>query len=453
MKSRVAIQRRSVIEIGCLSMLGLNTSHLLAQGSDRNRSDEQIEPKATATRCILIWLDGGPSHLETFDPKPDASADVRGPLSAIPSNVPGIHLSECFQQLASRMDRFSIIRSMTSPLGEHNLGTHYLLTGYHPSPVLDYPSFCSILSWYRSRSTDASVRPTEFPVQVAIPDLQVGGTKFRSEGFLPAEVRPFSVFGDPAAPDFSVRNLTTSGLGIDRIERRRQFVEQIASLAESPAADSLQSARPELSLAFQMASSEAVRKAFDLSSEPEKTRNRYGSRTIGQSCLLARRLIENGVPFVTVNYRGWDTHANLYTQLKEGFTGARDPVGLIPNLDMALAALTDDLTASGLLDETLVLVMGEFGRTPKINAAAGRDHWPRVFSVALAGGGVQGGRVIGASDRTGELPADRPVRPEDLTASIFSLMGINPANELSTSDGRPIRLAAATAEPIQELWQ
>mgnify|MGYP001811722393 CR=1 FL=1 len=178
---------------------------------------------------------------------------------------------------------------------------------------------------------------------------------------------------------------------------------------------------------------------------------RASNKTVGQSCLLARRLIENGVKFVTVNHRGWDTHENLYTRLKEGYTGAKVGVGLIPSLDLALAALVQDLDERGMLDETLVVVMGEFGRTPKLNTAGGRDHWPRVFSVALAGGGIPGGQVIGCSDPVGESPAERPVTPSELAATIYTLLGISPDVELSTSDGRPGRVAPDGALALREL--
>ena len=190
--------------------------------------------------------------------------------------------------------------------------------------------------------------------------------------------------------------------------------------------------------------------AFDLTKESPKIRTRYGPRTIGQSTLLARRLVEAGVPFVTVNYPGWDTHADAYTRLKEGYTGAKEPVGLIPSLDLALSALLDDLTDRGRLEETLVVVMGEFGRTPKVSTAGGRDHWPRVFCVLLAGGGVSGGQVIGSSDATGESPKDRPVTPADLAATIYTLLGIDPLSTLTTSDGRPVQISR-DGKPLPEV--
>jgi len=198
---------------------------------------------------------------------------------------------------------------------------------------------------------------------------------------------------------------------------------------------------PEFEQAYRLITSKDAKQAFDLSKELAATRQRYGRRTIGQSCLLARRLVERGVPFVTVNNKGWDTHTNAYTRLKEGYTGARVPVGLIPSLDFALSALIDDLHSRRLLDQTLIVVMGEFGRTPKLNTRGGRDHWPRVFSVAMAGGGIRAGQVIGSSDSVGEGPKDNPITPSDLASTIYTLLGIDPKKHLSTPDGRPVTIS------------
>jgi hypothetical protein len=410
---------------------------------------------------VLIWLDGGPSHLETLDPKPQASREVRGPLESIQTSVPGITLSECLPGIAARLSQFAVIRSMTSPLGEHNFGTHYLLTGYRPTPVLQYPAFTSAAAFVRNTRS-------ALPSQIAVPDFRVGGGRFTGNGFLDSAFAPFAVGSDPAQPGFSVRNLVPpTGLDSIRLDRRRQFLNQFDQfrrkldqarqndfgvLLESsvaPERDSRSSGA--LEQAWNLTSSSEFRAAFDLEQELPELRNRYGRRTVGQSCLLARRLIESGIPFVTVNHRGWDTHADLVTRLKDGFTGARTPVGLVPSLDQAVSALTDDLAERGLLDETLIVIMGEFGRTPKLNTQGGRDHWPRVFSVALAGGGVTGGQVIGSSGRNGESPADLPVTPADLTATIYSRLGISPAQTIQTPDGRSVRLAPAGAAPVTSI--
>ena len=435
------MSRRGVLRLGQLSGLGIGLSQLspLKAQSELGSATRHGQAK----NCILIWLDGGPSHLETFDLKPNAPAEVRGPLDAISTSVAGISIGECLPQLAQRMADVAVIRSMTSPLGEHNLGTHYLLTGYRPTPVLDYPSFHSVASF--QRRNEESV----LPKNVAIPEFRVGGAKYGGHGFLPSEFGPFSLGADPAKPDFSVKDLKlANGLTLDRMARRRQFSEQLAKWNDNRAGR----INPMLDRAFQMVTTSEARSAFQLDEESPSTRQRYGSKSVGQSCLLARRLVERGVPFVTVNQRGWDTHENLYTRLKEGYTGAKVGVGLIPSLDLAVSALIDDLKQSGLLNETLIVIMGEFGRTPKINTRGGRDHWPRAFSVALAGGGVKGGQVIGASDAVGESPAERPVTPADLVATIYTLLGLNPSSELQTDTGRPVKLAADDATLIEELF-
>ena len=454
------IRRRDVLTIGSLTAFGIS----LWPGIDaptlagESKSSRRWQNRPPAKRCVLIWLDGGPSHLETLDPKPDASREVRGPLESIQTSVPGISLTECLPGVAERLSRFAIIRSMTSPLGEHNFGTHYLMTGYRPTPVLEYPSFNCAAAFVRNTKS-------ALPSQIAVPDFRVGGGRFSGNGFLDAGVAPFSVGSDPAKSGFAVKNLAPpAGLDSVRLDRRRQFLNQFDDFRQqadaaavgrgsedSAGAGRAASSTGSLEQAWELTSSPQFRAAFDLEQERTEIRNRYGRRTVGQSCLLTRRLLESGVPFVTVNHRGWDTHADLYTRLKEGFTGAKTPVGLIPTLDQAVSALTDDLADRGLLDETLIVIMGEFGRTPKLNTQGGRDHWPRVFSVALAGGGIAGGQVIGASDRNGESPAEHPVTPGDLTATIYSRLGIDPGRIIHTSDGRPVRLAPEGARPVMAL--
>jgi arylsulfatase A-like enzyme len=295
--------------------------------------------------------------------------------------------------------------------------------------VLDYPSYGSVV---------ASVRGGEhiLPPNVAIPEFR----ETAGSGFLGAAYRPFATGGDPAKPNFQVRDLDFyPGVNAGRIERRREFLTQLERFQQTvdgsnPPTD------PEFEQAYRLISSPDAKQAFDLSQESADVRARYGPRTIGQSCLLARRLVERGVPFVSVLNTGWDTHANVVLQLKEGYAGAKIGVGLVPTLDLALSALVQDLDQRGLLDETLVIAMGEFGRTPKLNTAGGRDHWPRVFSVVMAGGGVRGGQVIGASDAVGESPRERPVSPADLARTIYTLLGVDPDSELHTGDGRPVQI-------------
>jgi hypothetical protein len=433
------VSRRDIIRIGGLSALGLGLGDYFRL---RHASAAEASRVAKAKSCILVWLDGGPSHLETFDPKPDAPKEVRGPLENIATNVEGIRVSECLEQTAGVMDKLAIIRSMTSPLGEHNFGTHYLMTGYKPSPALKYPTFGATLAHVREQSG-------VLPPHIAVPDFS---GNVSGNGFLPSATRPFSVGGNPERPDFKVRDLDFyRGLDLTRLDRRRKIVNAFDEFSRAKDASASLKSDPDLEQAYNLIASPSAKDAFKLSDEPESVRNRYGrsgGNSIGQSCLLARRLVERGVPFVTVNSGGWDTHQNII-QLKRRYPTDRN--AHLPSLDRALSALIQDLSERGMLDETLVVVMGEFGRTPKINAAGGRDHWPNVFSVALAGGGVAGGQVIGSSDSLGELPDDNPVTPSDLAATIFSLLGIDPAHELHTSDGRPIRVAPDGAKIISEL--
>lgn len=383
--------------------------------------------------CILIWLDGGPSHLETFDPKPDAPLEVRGPLGVIATRIGGIVVSELMPRTAGWLHKVALVRSVTSGFGEHDLGTHAMMSGYAPTPALEYPCIGSVVG---------SVRPRRgvLPAHIAIPDFRVGGGKYTGQGFLAADAAPFAIEGDPARPDFQVAGLDFyPGLDGRRLARRREFLSAVDRLsARTPAA----AADPIFDEAYRLITSSKTKEAFDLSKEDPRVRARYGTRTIGQCCLLARRLVERGVPFVTVNFPGWDTHADLATRLRDGYAGAKTPVGLVPLLDEALTALLEDLGGRGMLDRTLVVVMGEFGRTPKLNNVGGRDHWPRVFSLLLAGGGIAGGVVIGRSDERGESPIERAVTPADVAATIYSILGVPLQRELTTNDGRTVRVNA-----------
>ena len=400
--------------------------------------------KRRAKSCILIWLDGGPSHLESFDPKPDAPEEVRGPLKTIGTNIAGVRIGECLPRTASMMDQLAVVRSMTSPLGEHNFGTHYLMTGYKPTPALEYPTFGATLAEMRSLEAASTLPPN-----IAVPKFSGNHT---GSGFLSSSTRPFSVGGNPDRPDFKVRDLDFyRGLNLARLNRRRQIVNALDRFSRSKDASSDTVSDPDLERAYNLIASPEAKRAFDLSEEPDDVRNRYGrggANGIGQSCLLARRLVERGVPFVTVNSTGWDTHQKI-VNLKERFPNDRN--AHLPSLDHAFSSLVTDLQDRSLLDETLVIVMGEFGRTPKINSNGGRDHWPNVFSVTLAGGGIRGGQIVGNSDPLAEYPKDNPVTPSDLAATIYTLLGIDPSMELHTSDGRPVRVSPDGARVVEEL--
>ena len=433
------VTRRDFVRVGGLSALGLGLGDFFRLQTVALADGTRA---AKATSCILVWLDGGPSHLETMDPKPEAPQEVRGPLETIGTNVPGVRVSEGLDRTSRLMDKLAVVRSVTSPLGEHNFGTHYLMTGYKPSPALEYPTF---------GATVAHVRPRTgvLPPYISVPGFS---RAISGNGYLPTATAPFAVGGDSKRADFRVRDLDFyKGLDLARIDRRRRIVNAFDRFSRAQDASTSSRGDSNLERAYNLIASADAKRAFNLSDEPASLRSRYGQgggNGIGQGCLLARRLVERGVPFVTVNSTGWDTHQNI-VQLKERYPTDRN--AHLPSLDRALSSLIEDLSARGMLDETLVVVMGEFGRTPKINSAGGRDHWPNVFSVAFSGAGVKGGQVIGSSDSLGELPKDNPVTPSDLVTTIFTLLGIDPAQELHTSDGRPVRVAPDGARVIPEL--
>lgn len=425
------VLRRDVLRVGGLSAFGLSLADWF-----RLRAVAATDHDPTASSCILIWLDGGPSHLETFDLKPDAPKEVRGPFQPIPTNVSGIAISEYLERTARVMNKVALIRSMTSTLGEHNFASHYMLTGYKPTSALTYPGLPAVTAHVLGAAT-------ALPTSVAIgrPNAMAG------VGYLDSSSTAFVVQGDPSTPDFRVRDLSPSlVLSPQRFDRRRSFRDQVDRQLRAVAAGSAPDGSggngagtdPSFEQAYRLIASPTARDAFAVEQERDRTRARYGRHQLGQSCLMARRLVEAGAKFVTITDRGWDTHENLYNRLKEGYTGGS--VGKIPKLDHALSALIEDLSDRGLLDSTLVIVMGEFGRTPKLNPRGGRDHWPRAFSVALAGGGIRGGQVVGKSDAHGERPAERPVTPADLVRTIYHALGIDAARELHTNDGRPVQI-------------
>ncbi|QDV44820.1 hypothetical protein Enr13x_46910 [Stieleria neptunia] len=431
------VHRRELLHVGGLSALGIGVSDWLMARQVRAESNatEQIDDSATAQSCILIWLDGGPSHLDLFDLKPDAPAEIRGPFSPIPTNVRGIEVCEQLPQTAAMMDKVALVRSMTSPLGEHNFASHYLLTGYKLNRALTYPSMPAV---QKHLSQSQTAIPTN--IAIAKPNGMIGS------GYLPESTMPFIVQGDPSRPEFRVQDLELPvGMTPDRLTRRRRFrnaVDELTRQTETRLADSARSESAQsdsaFDQAFRLVQSPQARAAFDLQQESQRDRNRYGRHLIGHGCLMARRLVEAGAKFVTVTDRGWDTHEDIYLRLKEGFTGGT--AGKIPKLDQAYSALLNDLSERGLLDSTLVILMGEFGRTPKLNPRGGRDHWPGAFSVALAGGGIVGGQVIGKSDAHGERPAERPISPADLVRTLYHLIGIDGDLELNTADGRPVQV-------------
>ena len=422
------VSRRDVLHAGVLTAFGLSLADLFrlqAAGADAAAGKRPDR----GTSCILIWLDGGPSHIDTFDPKPDAPSEVRSQFGTIPASVPGILLCEHLPLTARVMQDVALIRSFTHELGNHDTGTRFIFTGHRPVPSLDYPSLGSL-------AAHAAGFGAAMPPYVAVPGDAVGGDSGAAgSGYLPRACSAFSAGRESGrVPELD----SPEGVGIERVERRRDMLRRVDAFSrrveEGPATRSRDAFYEQ---AYRLLASPEAKAAFDLSREEPASRERYGGGRLGTGCLLARRLIEGGARFVTVVDTGWDTHQQIFRELPDSrFPGS----GKVPALDRAYSALITDLKERGLLATTLVVLLGEFGRTPKLNALAGRDHWPRAGFVCLAGGGVKGGRVIGATDARGEVPVERPVGPPDLAFTILKLLGIDPGRELVTPAGRPVRI-------------
>jgi hypothetical protein len=422
--------------VGSLSFLGLGLDEWFRL---RARAETKPESAARVKNCILIWLAGGPSHLDTFDPKPGAPADVRGEFKPIATSVPGLSISEVLPNLSRVMNRVTLIRSMTSPEADHDRAAHHLLTGYRPSPALVYPGYGSVVSKAREATRGL------LPPHVAVPDAPL----FASSGYLTPAYDPFSVSSDPNGPNFRVQNLTPPDrLTLERLLRRREMVKALDGFSHDIADTPLTTSRDRFSQrAYSLLTSSSAQAAFRLNDEPTAVRDKYGRTTAGQACLLARRLVEAGVSFVTVNDRGmnqlgWDTHAQNFPTIKNT---------LAPPLDKGVTALIEDLSDRGLFDNTLVVMMGEFGRTPKINPNAGRDHHGRSNSVLIFGAGIPGGLVLGKTDSTGDLPVERPVTPNDLASLLYHKLGIDPETQYETPDGRPLRVVDVYNPPRELL--
>jgi uncharacterized protein (DUF1501 family) len=413
--------RRNFLKIGLSGLLALSLPDLLQLKALASTSVSQKRS------VILLFMNGGPSHLDTFDPKPEAGPEYAGPLKAIPTKVDGVQICEALPRLAQRMDQAVLIRSMRSGENSHERAQHLLQTGYLPLASLEYPSYGAVIAKERG---DQSVLPN----YVAIGGQPEGsGPGFLSQAFAPLEV------GNPAQPNFGLPDGSPpAGLSPERISRRKAFLEALDTYQRDN--DRMQAMDTFYNKAFAIMESREARAAFEMSREPQALREEYGMNPFGQACLLAVRLVEAGVDFVTVTLGGWDTHENNFTQL---------PNRLLPMMDQAMAALFDDLRRRGLFDSTLVVWTGEFGRTPRINnnANPGRDHWGNAWSVLLAGCGIQGGRVIGRTDERGAEVVETPVTPENLAATIYDKVGIDYKKYYETPSGRPIRLAASDPIP------
>lgn len=440
---RDIVARRSFLRAGVLGLGGLGLADLL-----RLRASGAASPRSVKKSVILFWLSGGPGHMETWDPKPDAPSGFRGPLGSVATTLPGVRFGELMPELAKRTDKLAIVRSVNHGTGDHTKANHWMLTGY------EGPAFNAPDNQVQRRPAMGSAvarllgaGETGLPPYVAVPNLR-GGTDnlFHYASYLGGYANPFIVESDPNDPKYAVRNLKLpGGVTLERLEDRRRTLDLLDATRRE--GDSrLRDHDAYRRRAFEMLTGPAVASALDVSAEDPRLRDRYGRHTFGQSALVARRLVEAGTPFVTVNCVPWDHHGTP-PQMKTD-EGAKK---LIPPLDRAIAALVDDLIARGLFDQTLVVAMGEFGRTPRMNKDAGRDHWGNTFSVLFASGSMPMGQIIGRSTSKGEHVADRPIGPQDVAATVYHHLGID-ARSVTFEDktGRPVYLIER-GEPIREL--
>jgi len=416
------ISRRNFLTVGAVAGLGLNLGDFLAirQAQAEQKNYDFVEP--TAQSVIQIFLPGGIAAQESFDPKPYAPIEYRGELKSIPTKVEGVLLSETLPKVAQITDQLTIIRSMTHGEAAHQRGTHNMFTGYRPSPALVYPSMGSMISHeYGPRKN--------LPPYVCIPNQP---NPFAGTGYLSSSFAPFSLGADPAAGGFKVRDLSlASGVDESRFKTRRSALEAVnAYFTKRTKADAVGAMNTFYERAFSLIESKAAREAFNIDAEEAKLRDEYGRNAAGQRMLMARRLVEAGVRFVTLTYGSWDHHQRITSGVR----------GQMPAFDQAFARLIRDLNQRGLLDTTLVMVSSEFGRTPKINRDAGRDHWPKVFSVVLAGGGIKKGIAYGATNATATEPNKDPIGPADLMTTIYRCLGIIADKELMAPGGRPIEI-------------
>jgi hypothetical protein len=425
------LPRRDFLQLGLGGAMGLGLSSLLRLRAQAAPAKSGAARGGRPVNCIMIWLDGGPSHFETFDPKPDAPAEIRGGLGTIPTAVPGVHFSEAVPLLARAADKFTVVRSICHRDPNHGGGNHYMMTGSRtPVPVACgafvtfHPSFGSVVSHHRGLTNG-------LPAYISAPRVSRSG----GPNFLGGQHAPFVINGNPSDKGFQVRDVVlpadiSEGRAASRRELRAsldRLARHTDRLAEDPAVTFDQYYQQGIDLVL----SPKAQAAFDLGREDEKVREAYGRNDFGQRLLLARRLVEVGVSWMTVYSGGWDHHTKLF----DAYKGDQ-----MKKTDQGVAALINDLAARGLLENTLVLLLGEFGRTPKVNKDAGRDHWPHAMSVLMAGAGIPGGQVVGATDAKGYHASENVYRPEDFAASVYTKMGIDHAQMLHTNTGRPVQL-------------
>jgi hypothetical protein len=406
---------------GYLGGLGLSLADMLWLESQADQKFYESK-EGTAKSVIFIYLPGGMAHQESFDPKPYAPVEYRGPMNSIATNVEGVRINEMWKQTATIADKIAICRSMTHGEAAHERGTHNMFTGYRPSPALSFPSMGSVVSHEYGPRND-------LPPYVCVPNQP---NEFAGTGYLSSSYAGFSLGADPAAGDFQVRDLNLPG-GVDqpRFETRQQMLNVVNEhFSNAQNSDSLNAVDTFYERAYAMINSPKAREAFDINKEDAKIRDEYGRNQAGSRLLLCRRMVEAGVRFVTTTYGGWDHHDNIQNAI----------TGQVPAFDQAYATLIRDLDRRGMLDSTMVVIASEFGRTPKINGTSGRDHWPKVFSVVMAGGGIKKGIVYGSSNSTASEPEENALGVEDWATTIYHCIGINADKELMAPGDRPIEI-------------
>lgn len=421
------INRRDFVRVGALAGMGLSLSNYLRLA----QAGELSEGRAQG--AIFVNLAGGPTHMDTFDLKPDAPAEYRGEFNPIDTNVPGMQICEHLPKLAQVADKYAILRGVSHTLADHGLGALYMITGNKPLPSLRFPSYGAVVAKEKGAEPD-------MPGFVAIPNFF--GTD--AAGYLGVEYGPLEIGSTPQPNQpVRIRGLTLNGITLEEIDRRQNLVSRYdTAFGRRAQEDRLLSGMDQFGQkAYAMMRSSRARDAFDLSKESPGIAGMFGKNGFEQSCLLATRLVDAGVKFVTISNGGWDTHINNFTALKNTN---------LPSLDAGLAGLFRALDMKGLLATTTVFVTGEFGRTPKINKFAGRDHYPRAMCCLLGGGGIKGGQVVGESDAKAEGPKDRAITPDDVAATFYRALGINPAKEYQTPSGRPV-MVTRYGTPIAEL--
>jgi hypothetical protein len=432
--------RRDFLQVGLGSLGGVAFSDILALRAQAAQARGKASPEQI--NCILVWLDGGPSHYETFDPKPTAPSDIRGEFKSIPTCVPGVHFSESLPLLAKSLNKFTVVRSICHKDPNHGGGNHYMMTGSAtPVPVgcgafvSFHPSFGSMVSHERG------IRGG-LPAYMSLPSVSRSG----GPNFLGAQHAPFVIGGDPNGKSFRVRDVAipqeiSEGRAMNR-NVLRASLDNLKRINEKAAEDPTVGFDQFYGQAMDLVTSPKAQAAFDVSKESEATRKLYGEHDFGQRLLLARRLAEVGVSFSVVYWGGWDDHRGIFKTFKDGKAA---------KLDQGMNGLITDLDQRGMLDSTLVICLGEFGRTPKVNKDAGRDHWPGAMSVLMAGAGIPGGQIVGATDPKGYFAAENIYSPEDFAVSLYTKLGIDPHQVLHTTTGRPVQLVNG-GKPIKELF-